>query len=238
MACQRCGGPVGWLGSVSGEAYCGPCTQARTQALATWTAHLESYLTDQVLTPAEEATLRQLQLQLGLTDADVQPYLPRLLRAKALGPLLSGQLPVVAAQGLLLSPGERCHFACSALLLEEASASASMRQNQAQGVWSGPLRRANGVSLQTAGRPLVQIGQGSLYLTSQRLVFLGPRTLEVPHHKLLGIEPATNGLWLSYQGQKKGQALQGFDGEMAAIILQVAARQAPPPNQVPSRRGR
>ncbi len=204
--------------------------------MATWVTHLENYLTDQVLTPAEEGALRHMQLQLGLTDADIQPHLPRLLRAKALAPLLGGQLPIVAAPGLMLVPGEHCHFASSALLLEEASASASMRQNLTQGIWSGPLRRANGIPLQTTGKPLVQVGQGSLYLTNQRLVFLGPRTLEVPHHKLLGVESATNGLWLSYQGQKKGQALQGFDGEIAALILQVAARQCPPPSAAPSRR--
>lgn len=94
----------------SGGGYCASCSHAVAGALAHWRAAFLNYYADRFLAPEEEEALRALQHQLQLSDADMGPVMPELMRAKLLSSVLAGKAPPIPTPGIFLDQGEYAYW--------------------------------------------------------------------------------------------------------------------------------
>lgn len=109
-ACVRCGAETG---TFSG-AQCGRCVAHVADARTRWMALFHTLTADRFLDSSEEARLRQHQHELGLSDADMAPVMPQLMRAKVLSAAASAQAAPIDFPGLSLAPGDRVFWWCDA----------------------------------------------------------------------------------------------------------------------------
>ena len=220
--CTRCGQSLGFF---EGGPTCKKCTAFLTGALAAWNQRLESAFADRLLTEQEEADLRAYQRQLGLTDREVAPLLPKLYRAKQLTAINLGRLPTVPSGNIMLPRGETCHFAASAALYQEHYQRHYVSQTSGgstgvtwHGIHVGGSRRAHvGQWVQSAAT--VCVAQGTLAITNQNVRFVGTMVMTIPLSEILGL----NYYWNAIELQHPGRAAKDFfavdDGEMAASVL-------------------
>lgn len=207
---------------------CEACTAFLNTALPAWEQRLNFYLADRFLSPDEEADLRSYQLQLGLTDQDVAPAMPRLFRAKKLSAITMGDLPHVHPGTVMLSRGEVCHFASSSALYQEVHSSQYVSRTTGNGYrgsfYSTRSRTHVGRWVQTATTRCT--AQGMLAITNQAVRFASQYPLVLPLELLLGFEWYPNALVLQYEDKPTPDFFTIHDGEMAAAILWAARSKA------------
>lgn len=215
------------LARIMGRRICVACETRANRARGAFVQYAYRCLADGLLSPEEESSLRDYQAQLALSDADIADIVPSLLRAKAFWSLAQGQLPE-AAPPFMLDANERCHAVVGSRLFEEhttrvrvgAYAGTSFRISKHIRIYQGGSR---GVSVPVT--QLQPVGDGTLCITSERILFVGPRTADIGFKKLLGIDPYRDGLEPHYSGKKKRQVFAVQDGEWVANIALVAAQQ-------------
>ena len=220
--CTRCGQSLGFFESAP---TCKKCTEFLATALAAWNHRLEWAFEDRLLTEKEEVDLRAYQHQLGLTDQDIAPLLPKLYRAKQLTAINLGTLPTVPSGNMMLPRGETCHFAASAALYQEhyqrhyvSATSGSSTGVTWHGIHVGGRSRAHvGQWVQSAAT--VCIAQGTLAITSQNVRFVGHTIVTIPVGDILGLNYYWNAIELQHPGRTAKDFFAVDDGEMAASVL-------------------
>jgi len=162
-------------------------------------ALVQAALSDDSLSPADEARLRQAISDRFKVKPDLTGKLgQQLAHARTSWAIANGPLPIVAVP-LSLQRGEAAHAAVSASAYQNAT------RTKAIG-YAGPalrVRIAKGVYYRT-GRYQVHrqteqyekaLGHGSLVVTSKRLLFIAPdRTSSARLDSILHIEPYTDAL--------------------------------------------
>ncbi len=126
--------------------------------------------------------------------------------------LLSPITPVVPAN-LVLKPGETCY------LQTQAELCTLHKHTYRAGGYAGPsFRIARGVYWRAGGFASAPVtsqgmesdGNGTLYLTSKRFVFVGPaKTVEVPFTKVAAIEPYNDGVRIDVSNKSPIMLLTG-----------------------------
>lgn len=239
--CQGCGAEIPLLSRVLGRHICVGCESRANQARGAFLQYAYQCLDDGLLSPEEEANLLGYQAQLGLTNAHIADVIPALVRGKAFWSLSQGQLPVVDRPPMLLAGGETCHAVAGARLLEEHTVRVRVGQSQGYSVRiSKHIRVRQGASrgVSVPMTELVPVGSGLLCVTSERIVFMGPRTIEIKLSKLLGVEAYRDGVEPQYPtNRKKRQVFAVEDGEWLSNVMLVAAQLfAERPASAPRRR--
>lgn len=225
MSCQRCGGDVGFL--TSGP-ICKTCTDHVTRALATWTQHFEACIADRFLSHEEELALRAFQGQLRLTDADMAPVVPRLMRAKQLTAVLAGHLPNVAVPGVILPVGEIAHYVCGAALVLTTYATEYVRATR-----GSTVRIARGVSFRTSGTrghnvtiPSNHTLPGTLVVTNRNVSFYSRQIISLPIAAIASYNYSGNTVEFSWPGRSDDSFFQVGDAEMVVATFFAARTRA------------
>jgi hypothetical protein len=226
--CHRCGTEI--TRNVLVELFgtptttCEPCSTFIKSTLPAWEQRLNFYLADRFLSPEEEADLRNYQLQLGLTDQDLAPAMPRLLRAKQLSAINMGDLPQVHPGNALLSRGEVCHYASASALYQEIHTSRYVSNTTSRGVrgsfYNTRSRSHVGRWVQTATTQCT--AQGMLAITNMAVRFASQFPVVIALENLLGFEWYQNALVLQFEDKPARDFFTVHDGELAGAILWVA----------------
>lgn len=228
-SCVRCTADLGWfnwLRASKTRMFCNVCCLTSIRAHAAFRHILTQITNDKTLDPSEETALRAWQFRLGLTDADVACYMPFIERARWFYRVSQGELPVASASGVNLRADEVCHVFEAAVALEERTE----RRYQA-GSRGVSVRLMKGVTFRVGssqGRSIphteyVSVGDGTLLVTNRRTLFLGPRTIEIPHKHVLCLEPWRDGFEMAVEGRQRPHMFYVTDGEATAAILAFAS---------------
>lgn len=226
--CRRCGTEI--TRSAFAELFgspvtaCEACTTFLNGALPAWEQRLNFYLADRFLSAEEEADLRNYQIQLGLTDQDLAPAMPRLLRAKQISAINMGELPQVHPGNALLSRGEVCHYTSATALYQEIHMSRYVSNTTSRGVrgsfYSARSRTHVGRWVQTATTQCT--AHGMLAITNLAVRFASQFPVVIGLESLLGFEWYPNALVLQFDDKPARDFFTVHDGELAAAILWVA----------------
>jgi hypothetical protein len=180
-------------------------------------------------TPEELNTLNNLffGLRLSPTDPQVLNALKTLQRCLLIRLIEGGELPQLPPETcqLNLQEEELAHVKFNASLLEERTIRSGYR-----GGYSGfSFRIAKGVRWHIGGsaggftseKAYTPVSEGFLYLTNQRIAFLGrPKSLAFPWKKVLGVNPYQDGI-LVYVNRAKCPFFQfpePLTSEVCALI--------------------
>lgn len=202
--------------------------EVRMLARATYRRLLRDALRDARLSAEDDAALRHLQGQLGLSESDLGRDVTHLSRLRLFARVDAGDLPVVDSP-LALVPNERCNWVVQCTLADELRLPRSPRSE----LHGTALVVANGSAFnaghrRSALRPndrILPTDLGILVVTSRRTVFQGAkRTLSIPHARLEHIVLHADGLRLDHVGGGDGVFLLVDDAELTAAILLQAAR--------------
>jgi hypothetical protein len=202
--------------------------EVRMAALAIYRRTLSDAAADSRLTAEEDATLRRLQQQLGLTDHDLGRDQALLCRLRLLARIAEGNLPEVQAP-VQLVPDERCHWVVQCTLADRISLAQHAR---------GPLAGI-GFEMQ-GGEPFAATGPrdelrpaedilpsdlGTLVITSRRVIFRGARrTVSVPHARIDRVTLYADGVRIEEIAQSARRYFLVDDPDLTCAILLQAAR--------------
>lgn len=202
--------------------------EVRMAALAIYRVALRDAAADARLTPEEDATLKRLQEQLGLTEQDLGADFTQLSRLRMLARVAEGNMPHVHSP-VPLVPDERCHWVVQCTLADRISLPQSGRPSlQGLGfqVMSAEPFAATGA--RDALRPAPDVlpsDLGVLIITSRRTIFQGARrTVSVPHARAESLKLYADGLRLEEFAQSARRYFLVEDPELACAILLQAAR--------------
>lgn len=206
--------------SISGE------TRAAIHAEATravYQSAVASSVKDRRLSPAEQRYLERLETNLGITAAHKAATEATLRKFSFLWRIKNGDLPDVAAP-IELRKGEVCHLA-TATAWHEVRQSAG---GAADSVSHGTIRIAKGLSYHVGRVPrkpavreaLTPVDSGTVFVTSERVVFDGASTNVAIHHEtLLGLEVYSDAIRLDKGRTRSPYLFPGDDVEIAAAVL-------------------
>jgi hypothetical protein len=185
-------------------------------------------ISDRVVTDEEFTMIKKLQVQLGIPDQEVPRQLTTLARLNLLTKIQAGDLPVISPR-ILLQKNEITQYECPCSLFEERVIS-----RRYEGGYRGvSFRIVKGVYYRTGGfkgHPVVETGMvkvdnGTLFVTSKRIVFNGiQKTFSIPYKKLINLSIFQDGIQLNKEGKAKAQALKIEDPELVATLISVAAQ--------------
>lgn len=202
--------------------------EVRMAALAIYRGVLRDVAADARLTPDEDAALRQLQEQLGLSEQDLGADLKSLSRLRLLARVADGHIPLVHAP-MPLVPDERCHWVVQSTLADRISVPSAVRRELAGpafGVASSEPFVASGA--RDALRPaddILPTDIGTLVITSRRTIFQGARrTISVPHARAESVTLYRDGVRVDELGQAARRYFLVDDPELTCAILLQAAR--------------
>jgi hypothetical protein len=202
--------------------------EVRMAALAIYRVALRDAAADARLTPEEDATLKRLQEQLGLSEHDLGADFTRLSRLRMLARIAEGNLPEVHSP-VPLVPDERCHWVVQGTLADRISLPQASR------------RALSGLTFDVLGsEPFAAAGErdglrpapdvlpsdiGALIITSRRTIFQGARrTVSVPHARAERLKLYADGIRLEEFAQSARRYFLVEDAELACAILLQAAR--------------
>jgi hypothetical protein len=202
--------------------------EVRMAALTIYRVALRDAAADARLTPDEDATLKRIQTQLGLSEEDLGGDFEQLSRLRMLARIAEGHLPDVHAP-VPLVPDERCHWVVQCTIAERISVPHTAR---------GELRGTSFTVLSaepfaTAGprdplRPADEIlpnDLGALIITSRRTIFQGAkRTMSVPHARTEQLTLFGDGIRLDEIANSARRYFLMDDPELCCAILLQAAR--------------
>lgn len=202
--------------------------EVRIAALAIYRVALRDAAADARLTRDEDAALKRLQEQLGLTEHDLGRDFKRLSRLRMLARIAEGNMPQVQSP-VPLVPDERCHWVVQCTLAERISLPQSSRRPLAGvsfEVMSAEPFAASGP--REALRPADDIlpsDIGALVVTSRRTIFQGAkRTVSVPHARAEHLKLYADGVRLEEIAQTVRRYFLIEDPELACAIILQAAR--------------
>lgn len=202
--------------------------EVRMAALAIYRVALRDAAADARLTPEEDATLKRLQEQLGLSEHDLGADFTKLSRLRMLARVAEGNLPQVHSP-VPLVPDERCHWVVQCTLADRISLPQSSRP-QLRGL---PFQVVSAEPFAATGerdalRPAADVlpsDLGVLIVTSRRTIFQGARrTVSVPHARAENLKLYSDGLRLEEFAQSARRYFLVEDPELACAILLQAAR--------------
>jgi hypothetical protein len=202
--------------------------EVRMAALAIYRGALRDAAADSRLTVEEDASLRRLQEQLGLSEHDLGADFNRLSRLRLLARIAEGNFPEVPSP-VQLVPDERCHWVVQCTLADRIPMPQSVRRE---------LRGLQFTVL--SAEPFAAVGErdelrpaddilpndlGVLIITSRRTIFQGAkRTISVPHARTDHVTLFGDGIRIDEIAQSARRYFLVDDPELACAILLQAAR--------------
>jgi hypothetical protein len=220
------------LAIVSRQAGYSPDELARVNAQA-FCAVATRTVSDDLLTPEENAQLSSLMMTLNITWAWVDSIDQGLQERVLVSSINGGILPEVATPHVLPKKGEVVHFECDATLIKEVA----IREYQGgyQG-FSFPIGKT-GVRYRVGGSRghSVEVGTkldvadaGILSITNKRAIYLGSRkTVEMPYAKLANLTVFNNGLQFHQSNRVNAPLFRIPRGaDVAAAIVNAASQRA------------
>jgi hypothetical protein len=187
---------------------------------------VESYrvsLADERFSPEERSRIDDTARKLGV-DARLDPEMrAKVDRFAFLWQIENGQLPVISAP-INLQKGEVCHFTCQVEWSE-------LRTHTKRIDYAGPtgsIRIARGIRFRVGSivprrvtaEELTLIDQGTLYITSKRVLFNGAKkNTTIRHSALLGVQPFADGMVLEKATGRSPHLRVLGDTEVAVAIL-------------------
>ena len=202
--------------------------EVRMAALAIYRGALRDAAADARLTPEEDATLRRLQEQLGLSERDLRADFTPLSRLRMLARVAAGNMPEVQSP-VQLVPDERCHWVVQCTVADRISI-----PNAARRELNGPTFSVvttdpfAAVGERDALRPADDIlpsDIGALIITSRRTIFQGAkRTVSVPHARAETLTLFSDGIRVEEIGQSARRYFLVEDPELTCAVLLQAAR--------------
>jgi hypothetical protein len=202
--------------------------EVRMAALAIYRGALRDAAADARLTPDEDAALRQLQEQLGLTEQDLGDDLTPLSRLRMLARVAEGHIPETHAP-VALVPDERCHWVVQSTLAERISMPSAARRELAGSVFgvlgSDPFVATGARDALRPADDILPTDIGTLVITSRRTIFQGARrTISVPHARAETVTLYGDGVRVEELGQSARRYFLVEDPELACAVLLQAAR--------------
>lgn len=189
----------------------------------------DQMIADRRLSPEEDAEFARLARELGVKTVYDQATVDALDRFRMLWRVDNGQLPVVSA-AINLRRGEQCCLAIAASHHEMRTTTRAIRYSGP----SGRVRIAKGLYWRmgytnverVTSDYLALLGVGTLYITSQRLLFDGhQKNTSIPLTKIINFTVHPDGLTIE-KDSGKDQIFQYDNGdqELIGAILQAAIR--------------
>jgi hypothetical protein len=199
--------------------------EVRMVGLALYRRVLRDVAADARVTAEEELRLRRLQIQLGLTEADLAADRDQVRRVRLLAEIEKGRLPTVKPP-LDLAADEACHWVvhatlCAPLALGRSEpAGLRFRPDGAE-----PFRVEGERAALGPDPAILPLDLGMLVVTSRRVVFRGAkRRADWPYARLAELMLYRDGLALDVEGAGGPRLLLVEDAELTAAILLHAAR--------------
>lgn len=202
--------------------------EVRMAALAIYRSALRDAAVDSRLTEEEDATLRRLQEQLGLSEHDLGADFNRLSRLRLLARIAEGNLPEVPSP-VQLVPEEHCHWVVQCTLADRIPIPAATRRDlkglQFTVLSAEPFAAAGPRDELRPADDVLPNDLGVLIITSRRTIFQGAkRTISVPHARTDHVKLYADGLRIEEIAQSARRYFLVDDPELACAILLQAAR--------------
>ncbi|MCY3919511.1 MAG: hypothetical protein OXG38_06885 [Chloroflexi bacterium] len=183
-------------------------------------------LADERLSPEEDAELREIARSLNVTVTTDETSRRALDRFRRYWLIENGDVPLIEP-GIKLYRGEKCYAKRQVEWRE-------LRRVTTGISYAGPtarIRLAKGVywrmghlrGMRHSSEMLTRVDAGTLYLTTKRLIFMGPlgnKTIRL--NRILTFEPYSNGIEIQKDAGRNPVLLFGDDVEMFAALLQRA----------------
>jgi hypothetical protein len=161
-------------------------------------AYAENVLTDDRLTQEEEAAFTEVAGALDIDQTEIATTFNDVLNRLLIARLNDGRLAVIAEPHLMTKKDEIVHLEANASLMKEVAV------REWRGGTSGvSFRIAKGVSYRTGairgknvvvGTELQVADSGVLAVTSQRVAYMGNKTIEMKYDKLMNMDVFSDGV--------------------------------------------
>jgi hypothetical protein len=202
--------------------------ETRMVALAVYRRALKDAAADARITEQEDATLRTLQQQLGLSEQDLRGDREQLQRIGLLAQAERGQLPSILSP-LPLEPGETAHWVVHGTLCERIALPGSARTEPASQYFpiagTEPFRASETRSPLAVDPAVMPRDLGVLSITSSATVFRGAkRNVRILHDALRGFALFADGVRLDTLTSESSSYFLVSDPELTGALLLRAAR--------------
>ncbi|HUF49519.1 MAG TPA: hypothetical protein VMN60_01715 [Longimicrobiales bacterium] len=202
--------------------------EVRMAALAIYRVALHDAAADARLTPEEDATLKRLQEQLGLSEHDLGADFTRLSRLRMLARIAEGNLPEVHAP-VPLVPEERCHWVVQCTLADRIALPNTARRDLGGTAFTvlsvEPFATTGPREALRPADDILPNDLGALIITSRRTIFQGAkRTISVPHARTEQLTLFADGIRLDEIAQSARRYFLMDDAELTCAIMLQAAR--------------
>ncbi len=198
--------------------------------LDAWYRYATLAVSDDLITPQEDAHLRELVAALGLTSEQVHRTYPGILNHLLIASINGGLLPQVESSRLIVKRGEVVHLEWPATLMKEVT----LREYRGgyQG-FSFPIGktgiryRVGGVRGKSVvvGTQLQVADEGALCISSLRAVFIGTKkTMEMPYSKLVSLDVYADGVAFHMSNRQTVPLFRVTSGEVVAAMVNAAAQ--------------
>jgi hypothetical protein len=175
-----------------------PAKEQQERSSAAFRAYAENVLADDRLTEEEEAAFGDVAEALGVDQTEFATTFNDVLNRLVIARVNDGRLGEIAQPQLMTKKGEVVHLETNANLMKEVAL------REWRGGTSGvSFRIAKGVSYRTGairgksvvvGTELQVADSGVLAVTSQRIAYLGNKTIEMSYAKLMNLDVFSDGV--------------------------------------------
>jgi hypothetical protein len=175
-----------------------PEKEQRQRSSAAFRAYAENVLADDVLTEDEEEAFGDVAEALGVDQTEFATTFNDVLNRLVIARVNDGRLGEIAQPQLMTKKGEVVHLETNANLMKEVAV------REWRGGMSGvSFRIAKGVSYRTGairgksvvvGTELQVADSGVLAVTSQRIAYMGNKTIELSYAKLMNLDVFSDGI--------------------------------------------
>jgi hypothetical protein len=172
--------------------------ERRERGADAFRAYAENVLADDRLTEEEETAFGEVAEALGIAQPEFQTRFIDLLNRLVIARVNDGRLGVIAEPHLMTKKDEIIHLETNASLMKEVAV------REWRGGSSGvSFRIAKGVSYRTGavrgksvvvGTELQVADSGVLAVTSQRIAYMGNKTIELSYAKLMNLDVFSDGI--------------------------------------------
>ncbi|MEX1182637.1 MAG: hypothetical protein WEF86_05340 [Gemmatimonadota bacterium] len=202
--------------------------EVRMAALAIYRGALRDAAADARLTDDEDATLRRLQEQLGLTEQDLGSDFNQLTRLRMLARIAQANMPEVHCP-VQLVPDERCHWVVQCTLADRIPVPHSGRSDLVGSSFAvldaEPFSSTGNRDALRPADDVLPSDVGVLIITSRRTIFQGARrTVSIPHARAEHITLFADGVRLEEIARSMRRYFLVEDPELTCAILLQAAR--------------
>jgi hypothetical protein len=172
--------------------------ERRERGSEAFRAYADKLLADDLLSAEEEEAFGEVTDALGITDVDFQTTFADVRNRLVVARMNDGRLNVIEEPHVMTKQDEVVHLETAAQLMKETAV--REWRGGTQGV---SFRIAKGVSYRTGairGRSVVVgtemkvVDEGILAVTSQRVAYMGNKTMELQYRKLMNIDVFSDGV--------------------------------------------